>query len=147
LARYLERRGDSLAANRAREEAGRLEAARADDHFQLGDEWYVRGDPRQARVHFEKALWEEPDHFRARYYLAVCCLRLQQWGEAKAHLSACLDRQRQFVWCYLLRGLASMELREFGPAAVDFTKAGKLLEQHPDSSAAYSLALYHALLQ
>src|SRR5207249_2297716 len=75
---------------------------------------------------FEQALRAEPDHFWARYFLAVCHLQADRPREALAHLSAALSHRPAFVWIPLLQGYAHGQLEDFAAAEADFRKAVEL---------------------
>src|SRR5262249_22327203 len=79
-------------------DALREQPADAVDYFLMGNERYQRKDLRQAIAYFEEALARQPDHFWAQFLIAVCYLKSQRPAEAKAHLSACLNRKRDYVW-------------------------------------------------
>jgi tetratricopeptide (TPR) repeat protein len=80
------------------------------DHFLLGNERYQQRDLRGALAHFDEALRRDPGHFWAQFMLAICYLKTQHPSEAEAHLSACLNRNPNFVWTYLLQGHLHTEL-------------------------------------
>jgi tetratricopeptide (TPR) repeat protein len=80
--------------------------------------------PRAARA-FESVLQEQPDHFWAGYYLALCALKAQRPDQAAARLTACLGQRPDFPWLYLLRGSAWGELGSFDRAEADFAAALK----------------------
>src|SRR5262249_6047070 len=88
----------------------------------------------------------------ARYFLAVCYLRLQRPGDARAArdcLTACLSRRPEQpagpvgVWLHVLRGFAHGQLQEFAAAEADFQKA---LEMQPDPDARYAIAVHRGVL-
>ncbi|MBI3466530.1 MAG: protein kinase, partial [Planctomycetes bacterium] len=71
-ARYLEKLGDHAGAEKENERAATLQPASALDHFLLGDDLRRQGNLPAAIREFENALRVQPDHFWARYFLAVC---------------------------------------------------------------------------
>jgi serine/threonine protein kinase/tetratricopeptide (TPR) repeat protein len=137
------------AAGDERELAKGLSAADPTDHFLLGDHYYNQHDLRRAVEQFQETLRQQASHFWARYFLAVCYLRSQQYEEAEICLTACQIQQPKFVWVYILRGVATSELgaRDTDPeaqdkhfkAAEEDYKAGLALE--PNEEAAYNLAV------
>src|SRR5262249_10907053 len=130
-ARYLEQLGDLAGARREMEQAAACQPTTALDHFLLGDDEQRQGQLPAAIRRFEEALWLQPDHFWARYFLAVCYLReaigLQRPAEAHAaanaardSLTVCIDKRPDFPWPYVLRGFAHGRLQEFAFAEKDF---------------------------
>jgi tetratricopeptide (TPR) repeat protein len=114
------------------------------DHFLLGDEQYKREDLEQARRHFDRALDLQPAHFWAKYFLAVCQLRLGHPDVAKASLTGCLMQRPDFFYGYLLRGLAHMQLGESGEAEEDFQQT---LERRPNPYAQYGAYVNRGVLR
>ena len=98
------------AAEQERREAEALTPEGAVDHFLLGQEVYKR-DPETGLRHFDEALNERPDHFWAQCLSALCLLEPQvaRPEEARARLTACLQRKPEYAWLYLLRGFASSQ--------------------------------------
>jgi tetratricopeptide (TPR) repeat protein/tRNA A-37 threonylcarbamoyl transferase component Bud32 len=124
---------------REAEDLQRAEALRpagAADDFLSGHERVMRGDLDRALLDFEHALRLQPDHFWAQYLSAVCYLKLQRPAEARTGLTAYLSRRPDFVWIYLLRGVASGEIGDFEAAEADF---GKALELDADKYARYGI--------
>jgi serine/threonine protein kinase/Tfp pilus assembly protein PilF len=140
-ARYLKDLGRQAEAKRE------WELARADpekrtsamDYYLLGDELYKEQELRQAVVHFNNALLDDAGFFWARYYLGVCCLRLDRPEEARVCLTACLNQRPDLVWIYLLRGFVEGQLKDFRAAEADFQKALELLQRRPEPEALYVL--------
>src|SRR5262249_55243398 len=140
-ARYLQELGDKAGAAQERVRAAAVQPASALDHFLLGDDRQRQGQPEAALGDFENALRLQPDHFWARYFLAVCSLRRQDPGDARAArdaLTTCLGRSPGFVWLYVLRGFAHGQLRQFKAAEADFREA---LQLQPDADARYAIAV------
>src|SRR5205823_6325377 len=102
----LARKGDMAEADRERQQADRLPPASAFDHFLSGQERSKRRDWTSAIRHFDVTLQSQPDHFWAQCLLAIGYLQTQRPTEARAGLTACLQRQPGFAWLYLLRGHA-----------------------------------------
>jgi tetratricopeptide (TPR) repeat protein len=136
LARYLEQLGQKALADEHRARAGTLEPAGAADYFLLGEEHQHRGELGPAAEDFESALRLQPGHFWAQYGVAVCRLRQQRLGEARAGLTACLGRRPDFAWLYALRAFVHGELREYRAADADFAKA---LALGPDGITRYAV--------
>jgi eukaryotic-like serine/threonine-protein kinase len=143
-AHYLEQLGDRVAAQSEHEQAGRLPPRTALDYFLIGYERYEQGDVHQAKGAFDRALAREPGHFWAGYYLALCHLQAQNWEAAKACLTTCLGQQAEFVWPYVLRGIANARLNEFESALADF---GRAMERKPDEDALYCLHVNRGLMR
>src|SRR5262249_2204153 len=135
-ARYLERAGDAAGADQARQQAQSLKPVSAADRFLQGDDFYREHELKKARHEFDQALHQQPDHFWAQYYVALCDLELKSTWAAEAGLTFCLGRRPDFVWTYLVRGFANAELREFEDAESDFQKG---LELNPQVDARYAL--------
>jgi tetratricopeptide (TPR) repeat protein len=135
-ARYLERAGDVPGADRELQQAQALKPTSAADRFLQGDEYYRDHDLKKARHEFDQALHQEPDHFWAQYYVALCDLELKSTWAAEAGLTACLGRRPDFVWTYLVRGFANSQLHEFEDAEGDFQKG---LGLNPNAAAQYAL--------
>jgi tetratricopeptide (TPR) repeat protein len=138
-ARYLAQAGDEAAARAEQARAAARPAASAFDHYLVGDELYHRGAARAALPEFVEALRLRPDHFWARYSLALCYVRLQQPAAARDNLTNCLTQQPGLVWIYLLRGFAQGQLGDYRAAEDDFRAAQELLEARPDREARYVL--------
>src|SRR5262249_38701665 len=73
--RYLQQLGKLVEARTEREHAAACLPGSPLDHFLLGDDQQRQGNVTVAIRHFEEALRLQPDHFWARYFLAVCYLR------------------------------------------------------------------------
>jgi serine/threonine protein kinase/tetratricopeptide (TPR) repeat protein len=129
------------------QEEERLAAAQppvtALDFFLLGVQEQVQGKLPEAVAHFKNALDLQPNHFWAEYFLALCYLRLQQPLAAEATLTACIGQQpADFVWCYLLRGFAHNQLKQFKAAEDDFQRALEVNQKAvggPNDEATYSI--------
>jgi tetratricopeptide (TPR) repeat protein len=144
-ARYLELLRDGSAA-KEHEEASRCPAAGALDHFLVGDDLNRQGKLLAAIGEFEEALRDQPDHFWARYFLAVCYLRLPQPAARSARdcLTACLLKQPDFPWLYVLRGFAHGQLLQFEAAEKDFQEA---LKHNPSQEAQYAAFVNRGVLR
>ncbi len=59
-----------------------------------------------AIAEFENALRIEPEQYRAQLLLAVCQLQIFKYDQAKANLTACLQRDPNTISLHLLRGFA-----------------------------------------
>ena len=142
----LERSGDRGAAERERQLARDIPASRGDagDEFLLGEQCYRRDALPEAIDRFKRVLAIEPNHFWARYLLAICCLKSHRPAEAQSALFACQGRRPDFVWVYLLKGFAEGELREFDLAEADFRRAADL---HPDDDARYVLLVNRGVMR
>src|SRR5207302_6318849 len=64
---------------------------------------------------------------------------LRHWDRARGSLTVCLVQRPEFVWPYLLRGLAHAEMQAWVAAEADFHAAEKLLEKEPNEAARYAL--------
>jgi len=153
----LARAGDLPAAERERGKAERLQPTDAFDHFLAGQERYKRGDPMRAIRHFNSVLRDQPDHFWAQCLSAICWLQLRQPVQAGASLNACLKREPEFAWLYILRGFASslapagsgpdeIKLR-FEAAEADYRRAMDLLERKPNDELRYVVLVNRGLLR
>src|SRR5205814_1264133 len=94
------------------------------DHFLVGETRFRLSLWDAAAKQFNQVLRLEPGHFWARYYLALCSLKLNRPGEARDLLTALLV-EREFPWVYLLRGFANSHLllRDYAAAENDFKLA------------------------
>jgi tetratricopeptide (TPR) repeat protein/tRNA A-37 threonylcarbamoyl transferase component Bud32 len=135
-ARYLEQLGNEEEARKERQQANTQPPATALDYYLVGDEHYKQGKMLEAIGDFESALGRQPDHFWARYFLALSYLRLQppRPDLAKAPLNACIDQRRNFPWPYLVRGFAHTKLKDFPAAKADFDEAYRLLQLQPSKN-------------
>jgi serine/threonine protein kinase/Tfp pilus assembly protein PilF len=142
--RYLHRLGDRAGADRENALAGQLPPQGVVDHFLLGDEQYKRGRLTEALGHFDAAVDADPGHFWAKYFLAVCQLRLGHPGEARASLTHCLAQRPDFCYGYLLRGLANTELGKFNAADRDFQET---LDHNPNAYARYGALVNRGVMR
>ncbi len=140
---YHARREQLLESLGRREEAGQerawvdsLPLTSALDHFLLGQEQYRRAAWAEAKDSFNKALSAQPEHFWARFFLAVCHLKTLQWEAARVGLNACINQRPGFVWSYLLRSFANEKLHAPADAEADFKRA---LALDPNEDARYVL--------
>ncbi|MBL8796780.1 MAG: protein kinase [Planctomycetia bacterium] len=138
-ARLLDQLGQAERAAQESERAQALKPVHAVDFFLLGDEWYKRGRMTEAIVAFDHTLRLQPDHFWAQFFLALRYLDSQRPAEARASLTACLSRQPDFPWLYLLRGMVHGGAGEFVLAEADFAEA---LQLNPSPEARYVLWVY-----
>jgi serine/threonine protein kinase/Tfp pilus assembly protein PilF len=148
-ARYLQQLGDAEGAAQESARAAAVQPGSALDYFLLGDDRQRHGQPEAALTDFQNALRLRPDHFWARYLLAVCYLRLQRPGDARAArdcLTACLGQHPPRFVCaslYVLRGFAHGQFQEFAAGEADFQKA---LEQQPGDDTRYAVAVNRGVL-
>ncbi|MGL4553533.1 MAG: protein kinase domain-containing protein, partial [Gemmataceae bacterium] len=140
-ARYLRQAGDESAAKVEEESARRLPPTTDVDHYFVGIDAYRQGRTAAAEASFSEVLRRRPDHFWARYFLALCQVRLgdDRLSAAEANLSGCLGQQPDVVWIYLLRGFVEAQLGRYAEADRDFERALALLEKSPDANASYVL--------
>lgn len=123
---YLKQAGDTAAAWIERQRADDVQPADAHDHFMVGDFHYRNQDYTLAIHQFQQALRKAPDHFWAQYYLGVCQLRLEHWSEAIASFNASIRPGNEFVYVYILRGLAYGEMGDLDAAEADFAQAARI---------------------
>jgi serine/threonine protein kinase/Tfp pilus assembly protein PilF len=145
-ARYFELLHDPAAA-KMKQDATQRPAVSAFDHFLVGEDFYRQGQLLPAISEFEEVLREQPDQFWARYFLAVCYLRLPHPAARSARdcLTACLLRdQREFPGLFVLRGYAHGLLELFSAAEADFQKA---LDLKPSTEAIYAVLVNRGLLR
>jgi tetratricopeptide (TPR) repeat protein len=138
-ARYLAQAGEDEPARQERALAERRPPTTAFDHYLVGDERYRRGDPAEALPSFLESLRLEPKHFWARYFLALCYVRLRQPALARDNLTHCLSQHPEIIWIYLLRGFAQGQLEDYAAAEADFQTALRLLAEQPSTEARYVL--------
>jgi tetratricopeptide (TPR) repeat protein len=119
-ARYLAVAGDKAAARAEEQRAAGMERHTALDFFLSALESYGQRKPAEAAAVCDRVLLLQPDHFWAQYLKALWHLRTKHWGEGKAELTVCLDRQPGFDWARTLRATAESYLGEFESAEEDF---------------------------
>jgi serine/threonine protein kinase/Tfp pilus assembly protein PilF len=160
-ANYLRQLGRQVDADAEQRQADRLRAEEAVDYFLLGDEAYQRRDWPQAIDYFKRTLHLEPEHFWARFLIAIAFMQLPRPDpeQAETHLTFCQSRQPDFVWIYLVRGYVNGELGRraldaklaqagscFDAAEEDFRKAQERLNLNPDEEAAYNLVINRGVM-
>jgi tetratricopeptide (TPR) repeat protein len=143
-AEYLMQLGDPLGASAERARAIRLPPSQPLDYFLLGYQAYLTGDRAKARSDLDQALNLRPDHFWARYYLALCHLQTGNWEAAKVCLTTCLGQQSELIWLFLLRGFAYQQSGNLAAAEADFDKAATL---GLTADGRYCLCINHGLLR
>jgi tetratricopeptide (TPR) repeat protein len=126
--------GDGTAAAESRK-AQEISPGTPIDLFLAGREELRHGDPAEAARDLEGVLRLRPDDFWAQYFLAAACLQSHRPAEARACLTACLARRKNFVWLYVHRGFAHAELGETAAAEQDYQSA---LDLKPDDLARYA---------
>ena len=62
----------------------------------------------------------KPEAFWAHYVVGACNFRLARYSDAVAALTASTQRNSDFVFTYLIRGVAHGELRDWPAAEADF---------------------------
>src|SRR5262249_27095240 len=143
-ARYLKLLSQEAEAKKAELAAGQAPLGDVIDHFLMADELYRREQFGDAIKEFDQGLARKPGHFWAQYLNALCLLRQQRPGEARALLSACMSQRSDFVWLYLLRGFAHEELQAWPEAEADFEKASAIAS---DENARYVLSVNRGVLR
>ncbi len=138
----LEQLGDGSGKAEALRAAESITPATAADFFLSGQERLRHESPERALLDFDRALRLRPDDFQAQYFSAVCYLKLKRPAEARACLSAYLSRRADFVWVYLLRGVAYGQLDNLEAAEDDFREALRLAS---DVSARYGVYVNRGL--
>ncbi len=135
-AHYLQQRGDVKGALAELDAAARTPARTALDFFLLADAQQKKGRFDEAAHFYASALTKQPDHFWARYFLAVCNLQTQQPADARNNLTACLNARPNYLYLHLLRGIAQGQLNNFPAAEEDFEQA---LALTPDRHTRYGI--------
>ena len=88
-----------------------------------------RGEWEAAIRDFNAVLQQQPDHFWAQCLLAVGYMQLHDPLKARPSLNACLQRRRDAIWLYLLRGLANAQVGELAlDAAARFPEKAPALK-------------------
>ncbi|MFO0846541.1 MAG: protein kinase [Gemmataceae bacterium] len=133
------------AGRHGEEEKERLLAARPPsgdlDFYLVGLEDLRENRLADAEAAFDSALRLRPDHFWARYFLALCHIYKNNrtaLTAARDNLTACLA-QRQEVRVLLLRAFVLGELGRYAEAEEDFESAKKLLGKTGDKETLYML--------
>jgi tetratricopeptide (TPR) repeat protein len=137
-ARYLEQAGLAERARSERERARARPATTSLDHYLVGTEHYRQGNVAAAERAFLTALGVRPEHFWARYFLALCQAQQDQYVAARDNLTACLS-QRALVWIYLVRGFVQGQLGQYVEAEADFHHALNQLGSRAGPAAQYAL--------
>jgi tetratricopeptide (TPR) repeat protein len=129
----------------------------ASEFFMAGHEHYKRREPIAAIRYFNDALRLQPDHFWSQCLSAICWLQLKRQAEAGAGLNACLKRDPEFAWLYILRGYASSIIPanaepeevaiRYEAADADYRRAMELLDRRPNDELRYVLLVDRGLLQ
>jgi tetratricopeptide (TPR) repeat protein len=140
-----QRHGEAAAADERRRAADpALPATLAVDHFLLGklrmtDERSGPADLAEALEHFERTLQAQPQHFWARYCMALCQLRSQRPGQrelplelAKANILACIGLKPDLAWNYVVKGMVHGELGEVEAAEAAYARAEEGLKGNTD---------------
>ena len=142
LAECLERLNRKPEAEQERRLAEQSPPSDAFGFFLHAVDHYRQQDPAGAIRDLDKVLEREPDHFTARLFQAFCFLDLKRPEEAKVALTACIGQRPLFVWSYLFRGLASLQLKEYSAAARDFQRVHEMsLHDRADERMAERVAL------
>lgn len=113
------------------------------DLFLNGADRFRRQDLVGAIRDLERALALQPDHFASRLFLASCLLNANRPAEAKIALTACIGQRPDFVWGYLFRGVANLQLGDLNAAKGDFQRAEQL---NLDPQARFALSTNWGLL-
>jgi tetratricopeptide (TPR) repeat protein len=116
----LERLGRPAEAAQARLAAGKFPPNNGLALLLDGVDRLQRLDLPGAVSSFDDLLVAEPNHFLARLFQAACFVRQKRPAEAKVGLTACLGQRPHFVWAYLLRAQAYVQLEEHAAALRDF---------------------------
>jgi tetratricopeptide (TPR) repeat protein/predicted Ser/Thr protein kinase len=137
-ARILEQLGQKTAAQNARDQAAKQPPATALDYYLVGDEHYKQGKMVEAIGDFGNVLGRQPDHFWARYFLALSYLRLQtpRPDLARDLLTHCIEQRHEIIWPYFVLGYAHTKLKNFPAAEADF-KGAEILLQDPKNKNAW----------
>jgi tetratricopeptide (TPR) repeat protein len=130
---YLQQLGEAAEAREADALAAAQPPRGALDFSLLGEGQYRQGLLEQASASFQEALRCEPRHFWAQYFQAVCYLRLRHFGEARVGLNACLRARADFLWAYVLRGIAHGQLGDFQAAEYDFARALQMTDANAEA--------------
>jgi tetratricopeptide (TPR) repeat protein len=167
----LDRLGDATGAASERELAKSLTPRTTSDFFLSGQERYKREQYSEASRLFESALRLQPDHFWAQCLWASCALQSRQPIEAKGAFTACLQREPQLPFLWILRGFATTQVamlsrdlaekpstpaqaeahranaeRQFEAAEEDYRQAADLLKTRPGDELQYVLLVNRGLL-
>ncbi|WP_435008185.1 protein kinase domain-containing protein [Tundrisphaera lichenicola] len=102
----LDRLGDSKGSDQERKVAEQVPSSDPYSRVLIGQDLYRRGKWSAAILEFEAALQAEPDLFRAQLLLAVCQIQIGRPDAARAHLTACINREVRAIGLYMLRGFA-----------------------------------------
>ena len=97
------------------------------DHFHAGLALREQGKVKEASDRLVAALWEQPDHFWAKYFLSICDLQLLRPDRARNNLTECIRARPDFMILYVYRGFANGLLDEFDDAERDFSQTLKKL--------------------
>jgi len=123
---YLRQASDTAAAKIEMQKAHATAPAGAEDHFLEADFNFRHENFAAAAEGFQQALRLDPEHFWAQYFLGASHLKLGNWPEATASLTAAAARRSDLVFVYLLRGFAYGEMGRPDDAEADFKTAERL---------------------
>jgi tetratricopeptide (TPR) repeat protein len=135
-ARLMDEAGNPAEARKAQDRAS-ARPATALDHFLASQHQLREGKVHEAILQLRQALRLRPDHFWAQYFLATGYLRQGSFELAQACLTACLGQNPKLFWCYVLRGYAYGQLRDFEAAEADFQQALRLQQSSVEAYAIY----------
>lgn len=143
-ARYLQLLGKAEDARREEQLGKDTEPSGALDYFLTGDSHQRQGQLEEAASDFANALRAQPDHFWARYFLAICNLQLQRPAQARDNLTACISSRPELPWLHLFRGFAHGQLNEYRAAEGDYQRA---LTLQKDPRARYGILVNQGVLR
>jgi eukaryotic-like serine/threonine-protein kinase len=122
----LEQLGHQAEAVTQRLKAEQLAPEDALEYFLSGLDRCGRADWAAAVSDFDRVLDREPEHFVARYLQALCYLQLRHPIEAKVALTACIGQRPNFVWNFISRTEAWLQVRDYAAAAQDLQRAREM---------------------
>jgi serine/threonine protein kinase/tetratricopeptide (TPR) repeat protein len=137
-ARYLRLANKSVDALAEEQLAQTRRADSAFDHFLVGQEYFNRGELKEALQAFDAALHDRSlDDYWISYYKALCHVRLGQYDLARENLTRCLTSRSDVVWPYSLRGFVYGQCRRYVEAEADFRTALAILDREDDVQLRY----------
>ncbi|NBY03172.1 MAG: serine/threonine-protein kinase, partial [Planctomycetes bacterium] len=116
------------------QKAKAIAPVRASEFFFLGLGAFNQNDYAAAQEFFEKSLRKDPEMFWSNFLTAVCQVRQEQWGAARASLTSCIATRPNLGPAYLVRGIVDGKIMrgktstsesDYSEALEDFRKAEK----------------------
>jgi serine/threonine protein kinase/tetratricopeptide (TPR) repeat protein len=126
--------GDAAGARAARDEAARVGATSARDHYLLATSYARNSRYAEAVAELDQALKQNPRHYWASFQRGICHQELGKYALAAADFGRCTGLWPEFALGYFNRGYSLDQAGDKAEAIADYTAA---LERDPDLLPAY----------